>query len=275
MPPASDPLVQSSGEGSENVAKTKKKKRRRRSSSSARGRGGDNLEANGIAHPQQHPTPAPTPASLDTVGGVPSTAASTKNGRLDAQAPRSRRNSEDIVGSPTALSMDGGNIAGSLNHHSNDLGARATSPNHQHHHDNDNDSNDQDVGVILQRDTLSASVPAANKGKGKHKKGKDRRHTKNHLLAASVGDGDGPATTISSLAGDGGDGYPGGKKERELARSLRTRTDQETDGSEGSHLGIPFALPTPGRSTTDIIRCYSCRTIIFCAVILCHEVVRR
>lgn len=252
-PPAADPPAHSSGEGSDKVAKKKKKKRRR--SSSTRGTSGGSagsLEPNGIAHPQQQ-HPMTTPASTDTPGGgVPGTA-SASNGRLSFPVPRSRRNSEDVLGSLKAPGTGGASLpsdtAGSLNHNhgNNDVSFDL----HHHHRDNNGDDG-QDEGVVIQRDTLSAPDPAhlaAKKGKGKKKKEKDGRRKKQSLAISAVGDEDAPATTTatSAFAGDSTDYSSGGKTERELARSRRKRRDQEAGGSDEPRSGIPYALPTSGR----------------------------
>ncbi|CAM9874954.1 unnamed protein product, partial [Laminaria digitata] len=260
-PPASDPPAHSSGEGSDKVAKNKKKKRRR--SSSTRGTSGGSagsLEPNGIAHPQQqHPTT--TPASTDAPGGgVPGTASASK-GRLSSPVPRSRRNSEDVLGSLKAPGTGGASLpsdtAGSLNHNhgNNDVSFDL----HDHHRDNNGDDG-QDEGVVIQRDTLSAPDPAhlaAKKGKGKKKKEKkkkekDGRRRKQSLAISAVGDEDAPATTTatSALAGDSTDLSSGGKTERELARSRRKRRDQEAGDSDEPRSGIPYALPTSGSRVT-------------------------
>ena len=236
---ASDPPVHSSGEGSEKAVKPKKKKRRRSGSVRGTASGGASLEPNGTAHPQQHPTT--TPASPHIT--VPDTA-SAINGRVSSPVPRSRRNSEDVIGSRKASGMGGASlpsdIAGSPDHH------------HHHHHDNGNgndNDDDQDEGVVIQRDTLSASGSAHladKKGKWKKRKDNDGRHRKHPLAISTVGDAaDGSAT--SSLAGDSTEYFSGSNTE--LARSRRKKKGQETGGSDEPPSGIPYALPTSGRYT--------------------------
>lgn len=242
-----DPPVHSSGKASEKAAKSKKKKRRRSSSVRGIAGSGDSLEPNGIAHPQQQPVT--TPASPHRTGSIPDTA-SASNGRLSSPIPRSRRNSEDVVGSPKASGMGGASlpsgVASSPDHHhrNSDLDANI---DHHDHHDNGND--DQDEGVVIQRDTLSSSGsahPAAKKEKGKKREEKDGRHKKHPQSIPAVGDAAGGGSTDCSS-----------ESKTELARSRRKRTDQEAGGSDELPSGIPYALPTPGRYTAVDIRRYT------------------
>lgn len=252
-PPEADAPEHSSGKGSEKAVKPKKKKTKRRRSSSIRGTAGsgDSLEPNGIAHPQQHT--ATTLASPHRAGSVPGTA-SASNGQLSSPVPRSRRNSEDVVGSPKASGMGGASlprdIAGSPDHHHRNSDLDANIDHHHYHHDNGND--DQDEGVVIQRDTLSASGfahPAAKKGKEKKRKEKDVGDEKYTLAVSAVGDEAGGSAT-SPLARDNTD--CSSERKTELA-SRGKKMGQESGGSDEPPSGIPYALPTSGSYTADTL----------------------